>query len=429
MMNPAISCGVYFFDMLIIYIFFSRIGSRQKSTIKCLLIGLFLFEVGSGGNLLFQNNIWINTLLSFGIRIVFGLLCFRFRKITAVSFSAVLVVLNLAMEIVAVLMISALTGSHAMDYNNNYALLLIECAFSKLLFFITCYIISCTVVADAGSAKYQFTLLLYPLLSSVCLIISWYIATQPEVSVKLQYLLAFSSILLFASSILLFIIYQQQTEADREHILTKSENERLQTQKSYYDVLEQQNQKLMVYAHDVRKHLGTIQAINTNPDIEKYLAALLNQLTTYAKNCHSGNMMLDVMIDKFAMDCERTGLKFDYDVRSCNLSTVADIDLVAILGNLMDNALAAAACSEEKTVSLETTTRNGYDVVVISNSCDSAPNAQEGQLLTTKKDKNLHGFGLKSVSKTLKKYRGAYRWDYDDRSKMFTLTVIVAPQS
>lgn len=330
------------------------------------------------------------------------------------------------MEIIAVLLISALTDSQAMDYNNHFALLLIECSFCKLLFFITCYIISYIVVPDAGISKYQFTLLLYPLLSSVCLIISWYISTRPEVSSKVQYLLAFSSIALFASSILLFIIYQRQTEADREHILTKSENERLLTQKSYYDVLEQQNQKLMVYVHDVKKHLGAIQAINTNPDIEKYLAALLDQLTSYAKNCHSGNMMLDVMIDKYAIDCERIGLKFDYDVRNCNLSIVEDIDLVAILGNLLDNAVAAAARSEAKTVSLETTTRNGYNVVVISNSCDATPNSQEGQLLTTKKDKNLHGFGLKSVSKTLKKYQGAYRWDYDEMSRTFIVTAMIA---
>ena len=425
MLSPGISCSVYFFDMLIIYIFFSRISSKKMSTIKCLMIGLLLFEIGSLGNLFFQNNIWINTILSFGIRIAFGLLCFRFKKITAVCYSAVLVVLNLAMEIIAVLLISALTGSQAMDYNDNFALLLIEVSFCKLLFFITCYIISYIVVPDTGSSKYQFTLLLYPLLSSICLIISWYISTQPDVSAKEQYLLAFSSIVLFASSILLFIIYQHQTETDREYILTKNENERLQTQKSYYDVLEQQNQKLMVYAHDVKKHLGAIQAINTNPEIEDYLAALLNQLTSYAKNCHSGNMMLDVMINKYAMDCERIGLKFDYDVRNCNLHTVEDIDLVAILGNLMDNALCAAQSSVRKAVSIDTTLRNGYSILIISNSCDTPPKAQGRWLASSKEHPTLHGYGLKSVAKAVHSYRGDLSWEYDEQTHTFTVTVMI----
>ncbi len=426
MLNPVISCGVYFCDMVIIYIFFSRIAEKRGSAFRCVIIGIFLFEIGSVVNLLSCNNIWINTIMSFVVRIIYSLICFRLKRIIAVSYSAILVVLNLATEIIAVLLISALTGSQAMDYNNDYPLLLIECSFCKLLFFITCFVMSYIVVPEASSSKFQFTLLLYPLLSCICLIISWYIATQPEVSTRIQYLLAFSSVALFASSILLFIIYQRQTELDREYIMTKSENERLQTQKSYYDVLEQQNQKLMVYAHDVKKHLNAIQAINTTPAIEDYLAALLEQLTSYAKNCHSGNMMLDVMIDKYSMDCERKKLKFEYDVRNCNLSAVDDIDLVAILGNLLDNALAAAEHSEEKSVSLETTTRNNYAVIIIANSCDAPPNTQEGRLLTTKKDKKLHGFGLKSVAKTLKKYHGDYCWDYDDGSRTFIVTVMIS---
>ena len=160
MLNPAISCGVYFFDLLIIYIFFSRISSKKSSAIKCLMIGLLLFEIGSLGNLLSQNNIWINTILSFGIRIAFGLLCFRFKKITAVCYSAVLVVLNLAMEIVAVLLISALTNSQAMDYNDNFALLLIEVSFCKLLFFITCLFI-CPVYIS----KFYISFYIYKFLS------------------------------------------------------------------------------------------------------------------------------------------------------------------------------------------------------------------------------------------------------------------------
>ena len=164
-------------------------------------------------------------------------------------------------------------------------------------------------------------------------------------------------------------------------------------------------------------------------DIFLYLTALLDQLVSYTKNCHSGNMMLDVMVDKYSMDCERMGIRFDYYVKSCNLKDVADIDLVAVLGNLLDNALAAAGHSEEKTVSLETTIRNGYYVVIISNSCDVPPNAHEGKLLTTKADKKIHGFGLKSVSRTLKKYNGDFRWDYDTMSRTFIVTAMIAPHS
>ena len=189
--------------------------------------------------------------------------------------------------------------------------------------------------------------------------------------------------------------------------------------------MDQQNQQLMTYAHDAKNHLSAIQSLNTDPAIERYIVALSDQLKTYTSNCHSGNIMLDVMINKYVLDCERRNIRFDYYVRSCKLKDVKDIDLVAILGNLMDNALTAAEKSEKRFVSLETTTRNGYSVVVIINGCDTAPETREGNLVTAKEDKKLHGYGLKSVYKTLKRYHGDYSWEYSELENTFVVTVMI----
>lgn len=425
MLDPVVSCLVYGFDMLIIYIFFSRVASRKYGVLVCLGIGLLLFELGSGANLLFQNNIWINTAVSFLLRIIFAQLCFRLGKIASISYAAVLVVLNLAVEMAAVLLVSALAGKQAADYNSNLSLLLLECSSCKLLFFVTCLLLPHFAVADHGNSKYQLTLLLYPLLSCFFLFVLWYLSIQPNVSSRVQSLLAYSGIAVFISTALLFIIYQHQVEADMDHLRIKSENERLQLEKSYYDILEQQNRDLMIYAHDAKNHLNTIHALNTDPAIEKYLTALQDQLNSYTKNCHSGNKLLDVMIDKYTVECQHSGVRFEYDVRGCNLAQVEDMDLVAILGNLLDNALRAATASQAKTISLETTTRNGYDVIVLSNSCDTPPHERAGRLLTTKGDKAFHGQGLKSVAKALKKYHGDHRWDYDGQKKQFIMTVMI----
>lgn len=425
MLNPVVSCVVYAFDMLIIYVFFSHIAEKAFSTFKCVLVGLFIFELGSAFNLAFQNNLVINTIVSIAIRIGFGCCCFNIRKVQAACYSIILVVINFALELVSVLAISAFTSADPVDYNKNFALLLVECSTCKLLLFLTCLILSSVVVPHARWSKYQLTLLFFPVSSSICLAIFWYICLQTSVIPNIQYLLALSSIIIFSSTVLLFITYQHQIEMDSEQILMKSENQRLHTEKSYYDILEQQNQQLMVYAHDTKKHLSAIQSLNNDPAIERYIVALSDQLKTYTSNCHSGNMMLDIIINKYVLECERRKIDFNYYVRSCNLKNVEDIDLVAILGNLMDNALTAAEQSEKRDVSLETTIRNGYSVVVLSNSCDIAPNTHGGNLVTAKEDKKLHGYGLKSVHKTLKKYHGDYSWEYNELEHLFVVTVMI----
>ena len=181
----------------------------------------------------------------------------------------------------------------------------------------------------------------------------------------------------------------------------------------------------MIYAHDTKNHLAAIQALNRDPAIDNYLTKLSDQLKSYSKNCHSGNIMLDVMIGKYVLDSERCSILFDYNVRSCNLKKMDDMDLVAVLGNLMDNAMTAAKASTEKRITLETTLRNGFEILIISNSSDTAPNIYGGNLVTSKTDKKLHGFGLKSVEKILKKYQGGFEWRYDEDRHVFTATAFV----
>lgn len=425
MLNPYVSCLVYAFEMLIIYVFFSRISNRKSTGLKTFLIGILLFEAGAAINLLCQNNLWINTAVSIAIRILFCILCFELKPILAACYSVVLVVLNFALELISVLVISAITGTEAIDYNSNLALLILECSTSKILFFVTCLVMSHIIKPHSGFSKYQLSLFFFPLCSALCLMIFWFICTRDSVTYDIQLLLSVASVIIFGSTVLLFITYQHQIDAESEHLRVKSENERLQTEKSYYDILEQQNQQLMIYTHDTKNHLAAIQSLSTDPAIDEYIAKLLNQLKDYSSNCHSGNKMLDVMINKFVIDCNRRGIQFDYYLKSCNLKRLDDIDLVAILGNLMDNAITAAAKSHGKKISLETTQRNGYSVIVISNSCDSTPVMQGGQLVTSKDDKKLHGFGLKSVAKTLQRYSGDFSWEYNELYHEFIVTVMI----
>ena len=429
MLNPLVSCSVYAFEMLIIYVFFSRISDRKATAMKTFLIGILLFEAGSGINLLFQNNLWINTAVSIAIRILFCVLCFDVKAVLAACYSVVLVVMNFALELISVLVISAITGTETIDYNSNLALLVLECSTSKILFFVTCLIMSHIIKPHSGLSKYQLSLFFFPLCSALCLMIFWFICTRDNVTYDIQLLLSVASVIIFGSTVLLFVTYQHQIDAEREHLRVKSENERLQTEKSYYDILEQQNQQLMIYTHDTKNHLAAIQSLSTDPAINEYIAKLLNQLKVYSSNCHSGNKMLDVMINKYVIDCNRRGIQFDYYLKSCNMKRLDDIDLVAILGNLMDNAITAAEKSNDKKISLETTQRNGYSVIIISNSCDSAPTIHGGQLVTSKVDKKLHGFGLKSVAKTLKRYSGDFSWEYNELYHEFIVTVMVSEKS
>lgn len=135
--------------------------------------------------------------------------------------------------------------------------------------------------------------------------------------------------------------------------------------------------------------------------------------------------MLDVMVHKFSVESELRGIKFEYDVKLCNLKQAEGIDLVVLLVNLLDNALEAAESSKAKTVSLATAQRNNYSVLVISNSCDVLPKANSTDLVTSKSNPKHHGYRLKKLKKTLRKYGGDFEWEYDSSCNGFTETAMV----
>lgn len=181
----------------------------------------------------------------------------------------------------------------------------------------------------------------------------------------------------------------------------------------------------MIYAHDAKNHLTTIKNLNNNPKIDTYIDKMTENLKMYSQICNSGNMILDVIISRYLIECEMKEIKFTFDVRLNNLSFVDDFDLVSIMDNLMDNALEAAEKSAKKFITLETDHRNSYNVIIITNSCDTPPKSNNGKLITTKPDKKIHGIGLNSVSSTLKKYNGDFSWDYDDTKKEFITTIML----
>lgn len=425
MLNPWVSLAVYQTEMMISFLFFSAVFSRRLSGGRCLLVGFLLFTVGSAVNLLGGNNGVLNTLVTTFLNSLFTYLCFQSKPLPAIFYSCILTIINAALEISVLTLFSAVIGTDVLEHNSNLSLLIVECATCKGLYFLITLLLARMVRPGSQTVRLSGNLFFFPVAATVCQTISWYILVQPDTADEAKNLLAVSSVLLLFATVLLFITYQDQLRRDGEALRLKSELARLQTEASYFQLLERQNEELMLYAHDARKHLAAIQSLNEDPQVEAYAKKLSQRLADYTRGCHSGNKLLDVMIHKYSIDCETRRIRFEYDVRLCGLNQLEDIDLVAILGNLMDNAVTAAEQSQEKWVSLCTGRRNSCDILIVSNSCDTPPQTSGGRLLSSKADAAIHGIGLRSVEKTLKKHQGDYDLDYDPIKRVFTATVML----
>ena len=89
-------------------------------------------------------------------------------------------------------------------------------------------------------------------------------------------------------------------------------------------------------------------------------------------------------------------------------------DLVTLLGNLLDNALEALKKVdwEQRILTIKIVFSQERLIGRITNTYCGEIHQKDDKILTSKKEKQKHGYGLSNVEKIIKKYNGYMEIDY-----------------
>ena len=213
-------------------------------------------------------------------------------------------------------------------------------------------------------------------------------------------------------SVLVFNI-NRQYEVEKELAKLKSEQaELLERDYTAVNRAYQVNAKLF---HDLHNHIGVLRQFLTH---EKYGEAVryLDELQAPVRNLTAavwtGDETADYLINSKAAAAEADGIRFQAQVEFPRRTNIRSVDLCAILGNLLDNAIEAARQvenPERRTVALTIRRIHQMLVIKVENSFSSVPVQENGELKTTKTEGGLHGWGLKSAQTAAEKYDGMVR--------------------
>ena len=147
-----------------------------------------------------------------------------------------------------------------------------------------------------------------------------------------------------------------------------------------------------------------------------YLDELQEPLREMTDTVWTGDETIDYLINsKMAAAADRQ-ISLQAEVEFPRHTNIRSADLSAILGNLLDNALEAAEKvnpPEQRTISLTIRRIHQMLVIKVENHFAETIQAEHGQLKTTKTQKGLHGWGLKSAQAAAAKYDGTVRTAYE----------------
>ena len=424
--NLLLNGLVYIIEAIIAIVFLQDIFYSKCKTVRIWVTGFSLYALLMLINILFDNNTYINIISIVLVHFVFACLCFECSWKSSFVASIIVIVAITGAEFLSMCILSFAFSVDINAYADNEYIYFLVVTFSKTIYFMICKLLSFSKLLSKVNnfKKSHLYLFIYPICSVIVFLIFWRIATEFTLSNQILFLMSFSSMVILVSVIVTYVLFTYATKNDMKLYELQSELDRISIDEAYYSILDKQNNELKEFAHDEKNHLMAIKCLANNPEVDKYIDSIYHDLKRYSVSGNTNNKMLDLILNKYALLSEVENVKFSYTIRTSNLSFMENSDLIALLSNILDNAIDAAKSSEEKAVELSLNKVNGFDMLTCINSCDTKPDTKGSELITTKKNKRLHGIGVRSIKRIVGKYNGNYDWTYDNDKKEFSTFVM-----
>lgn len=160
--------------------------------------------------------------------------------------------------------------------------------------------------------------------------------------------------------------------------------------------------------HDLKHQIRAIRNASKE-DIDRYLADMENSIQIYESIVKTGNEVLDTILTEKSLYCREHQITISCVADGSQMEFINTVDLYAILGNALDNAIEAVEKfkkEEMRQIDVLIHRQQQFLVIQIINPLEGSLMYEEELPVTTKGDKQYHGFGLKSMRYLVKKYGG-----------------------
>jgi hypothetical protein len=299
--------------------------------------------------------------------------------------------------------------------HNNEVLMFMTLLLMKMVTFI---LVKC--VAQIHKRKFYeedqdkvfLSLMVLPL-ATIVLLSGMFYADVHVISPTAKYIVLTGAILLLIANAFTFYLFDKmlinmQRAQKMERLYLKS-----QLEKRHLDQLKKADEERKRLLHDINKYIRAAASCFSAKNIEeaKIIFDKLNikiQSTNVME--YSTSHILNAILTERIRAAEEIGVKISVRIEpEVDFDFLDEIDMIAILGNLLDNAYEAAAplyAGGVIDVRVFTENNGHFLIVNIDNNFKTEPVHKSGRYLTRKMDKGNHGIGIHTVEQIVKRYKG-----------------------
>lgn len=186
--------------------------------------------------------------------------------------------------------------------------------------------------------------------------------------------------------------------------------------KQYLEDLSHEQLELNKFKHDFSNHLNVLNGLVNNDSLEakKYLTKLNENLKEIKQVVFSGNSVIDSIIN-FKINLN-PDINFETNLMVKKEINIPENKLSSLLFNLIDNAVAAARDTNDKTITIKIISKNDMLLIEISNSTNKEPN-----FITTKG--KGHGNGMMIIKEIVSSLGGMINYKYNQNLVSFRIII------
>lgn len=178
--------------------------------------------------------------------------------------------------------------------------------------------------------------------------------------------------------------------------------------------------------HDLKHQIAVLRNEQDPEKRNEFLNKMEDEIKQYELQNKTGNKVLDTVLTSKSLYCDKHGITLTSVADGSLLDFMDIMDICSIFGNALDNAIECElriSDKEKRLIHVTVSQQRNFLMIRVENYYEGELKAKEGIFATTKKEKQFHGYGLKSIRYTANKYDGAV--DIDTKDNWFDLKILI----
>lgn len=413
-----------------LFISFLTLKQRKNALVRCLVLIAYLILTNNIiGIVNFLNKYLVIGYIHFGYLLYFALLVLIIWFIFDECFPRILFISTIAYLI----------------ENTIYQ-------FGNIIYLV--FFDSSNQIAEYNSSKPILFLIIYEFLIVVVTILIYYLLTKKS---KKEYIFKISnlSIVLIESLVIFIIVFLNYygTMGKYMNLITrvyaflidlfiimfeisflnennlKYENKVINAmfamQEKQYLTSKTNEEKLNIIIHDIKRQIRVLSALGDENDKNKAISEMKEVIAVHETNIHTGNDALDLILSEKSYECNKEKISFSSVADGKAIEFMTNSDIYILFSNALDNAIERLVKEEEskRVLSVLVTKNCDCSIIEIINYCSTNIDFKNSIPITSKQNKELHGFGIKSIVNIVNKYGGLYKISLEENA--FKLKIVI----